>query len=47
MRSSGSAENSEVAYDDSFTPALVAELNNNPNLSLEQILTDAAHNTQT
>ena len=41
----GSAENSEVAYDDSFTPALVAELNNNPNLSLEQILTDAAHNT--
>ena len=34
----GSAENSEVAYDDSFTPALVAELNNNPNLSLDACL---------
>lgn len=36
----GSAADSEYAFDNSFTPGLVAALNNDPNLSLDQALQD-------
>jgi hypothetical protein len=34
----GAAEDSEYAFDNSFTPALVASLQSNPNLSLDEVL---------
>jgi hypothetical protein len=39
------AEDSEYAFDNSFTPALVTALQNNPNLSLDEVLANISGNS--